>query len=358
MKHFVPWLLALGPALAVERMVCYEEPGENVVLPPPHQVRRYLTISLIHPPHTQTNNYQKTNATTAVPYAPTGAAYAHLTSTGATHKTRVIPVVRDGLTCPKYTEPAAEHGRECMFGAHTGSVPNGVSGKCCFHSGQHVFLYSVFDNSGASPSDTEYILDGRPCCTDDTWGTAVTEYSHHNGSRQCQYGKHVLEVPSAEYLTSCCWDANASQFKVHLRGFEPVVTTPVAKEVSKQVLEWGPFRETVGLEVYEVRLFGYYLEVRGKLWASGVVDWSEQDTFYLPLERRWKVAKSWTPGAPATGHVGIDATSRLTEDRSVEVMLHVTGSGAVLGNLDGMVGPLVVDDAKIKHALAWTPKSC
>lgn len=168
----------------------------------------------------------------------------------------------------------------------------------------------------------------------------------------------MLDVPGAEYLTSCCWDANKSQFKVHLRGFEPVVTTGVAKEVSKLVLERGPFRETVGLEVYEVRLFGYYLEVRGKLWASGVVDWSEQDTFYLPLERRWKVAKSWTPGAPATGSVGIDATSRLSENRSVEVMLHVTGSGAILGSLDDMVGPLTVDDAKIKQALAWTPKSC
>ncbi|PGH13469.1 hypothetical protein AJ79_03599 [Helicocarpus griseus UAMH5409] len=332
MKQFIALFLTLVPAWASETMICFPQ-SEERLLNPPLRARA-----------TTTSSYE---ATMVMPTAASATAMSTLT------KAEVIPVVRDGTTCPVNTDASAQQQGECRYGLFTGVIPSGLSGKCCFHNTQDVFLYSVAAH-GKGRTDSEYILDGRPCCNPGTEGTALV---NHKGTYQCEYGKYTLEVPKPEYLNKCCWDTQGDKFKVHMREFKPIITMDINKDYSKRIIgdSSSTSFEDVGLHLYSADVYGYYIAVKAKLWADGYIDWSQDDTFNIHLDRDWKVAKNWYPGSVFTGHVSIDVLTKINDDGSMDLKVHITGTGLIFGRLEETIGPYHLDDKDLKDALSLLP---
>ncbi|KAF3396140.1 hypothetical protein F1880_007265 [Penicillium rolfsii] len=126
--------------------------------------------------------------------------------------------------------------------------------------------------------------------------------------------------------------------------------------MSKKVYDgfWG--HQNVGIDLYDVQVYGYYLDIGAKIWAEGIVDWRETDTFRIHLDKDWKVAKNWYPGSSATGHVSIDVLTKVNTDNSVDMKVHITGTGLIFGALEETIGPYTIDAKELKDALALLPK--
>lgn len=178
----------------------------------------------------------------------------------------------------------------CDYGGNTGTIPSGWSGKCCYNDIQKMFLYSV-KRQGKKDTSTEYVLDGRPCCALGTEGAALT--SPPQGGRSCEYGNHMVEVLSPDYVTKCCWKASEGNFVIHMKEPQPFFTIPINNGTTKRIYENIFNHQDVGIQIHTIEIYGYYLAVKAKLWTGGFVNWSEEDEFDIHLDHDWKVAKNW-----------------------------------------------------------------
>ncbi|GFF55737.1 hypothetical protein IFM58399_10147 [Aspergillus lentulus] len=281
--------------------------------------------------------------------SPAAAAVPPMVTSGG--RVAVVPVVRDGKTCPDDTDESAFRSGNCEYGSYLGTVPGGYNDfKCCYHAEQKVFLLSVPGVGAYANHKAKYILDGRPCCSMGEEATAFTD------SKRCEYGNAMLGIPDSSYLTKCCWDPQRHDFNVHLRSFHPAFTQKVNKSYSRKIYKgfWG--HETVGIDLFDVQVYGYYLDISSKIWAEGVIDWHQTNTFRVHLDKEWKVAKNWYPGSKETGHISIDVLTRVNKDNSVDVKGHITGTGLIFGRLEETVGPFTIDTKELKDALRYLPK--
>ena len=266
------------------------------------------------------------------------------TSAGANGITiDVIPVVRDGQTCPLNTVASGQYKGKCEYGSYVGSVPNGHSGKCCFNNSQKKFLFSI---TGVGRTDSEYILDGRLCCPTGTDPTAALQ---RQGSWQCEYGSNTVGIPSANWLTKCCWDSTFSRFQVHLRDTVPSLTIPINKRITQHVIG----KQEAGVDIHYVEVYGSHLALKATIWTDGMIHLWQDDTFDIKFSRDWNKAKNWYPGSFLTGHLSLDLLTKINDDRSVDIKLHITGTGLYFGRLEETVGPYHMDDPALKGPLAW-----
>ncbi|KAI1116675.1 hypothetical protein F5Y14DRAFT_406218 [Nemania sp. NC0429] len=323
MKPFVS-LLSLSLAWAQHRMMCYPESQQQVLITGSNE-----TVDILSEKNAEAMFDQVVPAASA--------------------NVKVIPVLTDNQICPGNTEASAEIAGNCEYGNHKGPVPKGYSGKCCYHSAQDVFLYAV---AGGGKANTKYILDGRPCCRSGTEPTALMD---HNNVKTCEYGSHTLKVLSPDELTKCCWDTQGGNFVLHMKENKPIFRHNINKSVFKRVEDDPFYHQDVGIDIHSADVYGYYLAVSARIWASGYLDWSEEDVFNIYLSRDWTKAKNWFPGSSATGHVSIDALTKINDDHSIDAKLHITGTGLFLGALEETIGPYHLDDDGLKKALSVLP---
>lgn len=211
-----------------------------------------------------------------------------------------------------------------------------------------MFLYSV-KRQGKKDTSTEYVLDGRPCCALGTEGAALT--SPPQGGRSCEYGNHMVEVLSPDYVTKCCWKASEGNFVIHMKEPQPFFTIPINNGTTKRIYENIFNHQDVGIQIHTIEIYGYYLAVKAKLWTGGFVNWSEEDEFDIHLDHDWKVAKNWFPGSSATGHISMDAVTKVNDDNTLDAKLHITGTGLLFGHLEETIGPFHLDIPELKQGL-------
>ncbi|KAI9925066.1 hypothetical protein MW887_006474 [Aspergillus wentii] len=241
----------------------------------------------------------------------------------------IIPVVRDGLTCPSGMEPATSNSwdgiHQCEYGVYSAQIPKQYQSsdwQCCY-SEQGSFVLSVPGESSESyPTwDTRYILDEAPCCRGSSEQDALFDAS----SKQCQYGKAVLNLPGSDYLTKCCWDEKLNNWSIHMKQHWPFKTMPVNKEWAQDV---GFGHAT--LIVKHANIYGHHIDLAVQGVFGDLFD--ETRTVRLAFSHKWTRVTRFEVRVPILySTLYIDVESVVNEDNTVSLRIHWTGTKLLVG---------------------------
>lgn len=262
------------------------------------------------------------------------------TSTGVS----AVPVIDiyGGGICPEGTESAATIGNKCQYGNAEGDRGSKGEGKCCFHLSQQVFLLS---HPGGDPK-AKYSLDSRTCCAGDNPTALIGD--------QCQYGNAVLSV-AKDSVTKCCYDPTKGAFHVHLKEFKPLLAINANYHTSGQAPN-GFCNLGYKIDVGGVRVYGNKIELDISVNVDcGPYNHTASTTLSIYLEHGWHDGGRLTYVLnPVIGPtVYVDLSSKINDDKSVDVRGHITGTG-VLSHLDeGFTNTIA--DGSLKNYLALLP---
>ncbi|KAH9876415.1 hypothetical protein J1614_003546 [Plenodomus biglobosus] len=237
--------------------------------------------------------------------------------------TITIDIFRDGETCPTGTEPSAKINGFCSYGNHVSD--RSVSGKCCFHPTQYVFLQSL--PGAESHLNATYRLDSQPCCGTGEEGTALI-----NG--KCEYGTNSLPVPTA-FVSKCCWNPTVGDFAVHLNEFQPLLNLPnIDADVDGQAPN-GVCNLGYKIHITSARVYGNRVEVDISVNIDcATYNDTSKTTLTIYSTRDYTAGGRLTYSLSWFGPtVYVDLSSKVNTDNSLDIHGRITGSG-VLGRLE------------------------
>jgi hypothetical protein len=111
--------------------------------------------------------------------------------------------------------------------------------------------------------------------------------------------------------------------------------------------------EKIDITLHYADFFPEFTRLKFDIDAKGMVRDSAAEKAYLPPDaHEWKLAGHWASGNVVSGLLKVDVSGRIPRDECLlNVKIHLTGTGPVLGKLDSVLGPETFGNNQLKSDL-------